>query len=153
MGADLIVNIAFGPDKVTLTDEKRDEILKLAKEFVAAAKHAVCAPEDGECDRGSGYIYEENITEDDKKYIESVDVDDLEIASQLDPEKVLNEFLTLWNESGNRDSASRTVMVGDQRFQIITAGDTTWGDEPEGLDYLTIKNARVLGIPCRLGIQ
>ena len=152
MGADLILNIAFGPDKVVLTDEKRTEILALAKRFVEAAKHAVC-DEDGECDRGAGYIYEENITEEDKKYIESVDVDDLEIASQLDPEQVLKEFLALWNEHGYRDSACRTVMVGDQRFQIVAAGDMSWGDEPDGLDYVTIKNARVLGIPCRLGIQ
>lgn len=153
MGADLITCILIGPEKINLTPKKQKEIIRSTTVFVEAAKRAVTDPESGVIDPGSGCYYEENLSQEDKRLLNGEQVEHLEQAASLDPQKVLSEFLHLWKGEGFRDCDSRSVRIGRKHYQVVVAGDRSWGDEPDGDGYQTLKNACLLHIPSKLGIK
>lgn len=52
-----------------------------------------------------------------------------------------------------RDSSYRTVKLGKATWMIVTAGEMTWGDEPQGLGYQELKQAYRWGVIPMLGGQ
>lgn len=52
---------------------------------------------------------------------------------------------------GYRDSAVRLVTIGGKLYDIVSAGEMTWGDEPEGEGYTELKQAYRWGIVNMLG--
>jgi hypothetical protein len=139
MGADLISWILIGPEKVKLSPGKRKNLLNSCKEIVFAAKMSA-----------SG----RTLSKKQEKLLEPLDDEyNVEYAADLEPVKVLDAFLDLWTRAGYRDTSTRAVTLHGEDYQILVAGDTTWGDEPEGGGYQTIKNAGMLGIPYKLGIR
>jgi hypothetical protein len=152
MGADMISYIIVGPKKLTLNSETESEILKLAKAAVAAAIKA--CEQDGEVDTGSGFFDFTRLTEEEKNLLATIDEHEVDYIAGLDAEAVFTEFVAMWNDCDSRDCNARDFTPpGGIVYQILTAGDMSWGDEPDGAGYQAIKAALALGIPTRLGIQ
>jgi hypothetical protein len=66
--------------------------------------------------------------------------------------KAVKDFAAAWNEGRFRDLAFRTDPDKPDR-KVAVAGELSWGDEPEGLGYQTLKKAFGLGIAQRLGVS
>ncbi len=68
-------------------------------------------------------------------------------------EKIVEEFVKLWTgQSGARDTTYRLDPDNPKR-RILFAGDSSWGDEPDGYGYAEIKRALVMGVAEALGIE
>lgn len=63
--------------------------------------------------------------------------------------KIVDDFVSFWHDPQYRDTHYR--YFADQ--QILFAGGMSWGDEPDGGGYSTIKEACVFDIPKTLGIH
>lgn len=55
--------------------------------------------------------------------------------------------------TGYRDSASRTVRLGGKCWDIVSAGELSWGDEPQGGGFQELKEAYRWGVVRMLGGQ
>ena len=55
--------------------------------------------------------------------------------------------------TGYRDSASRTVKLGGKTWDIIQAGEMSWGDEPQGTGFQELKLAFRWGVVWMIGGQ
>lgn len=55
--------------------------------------------------------------------------------------------------TGYRDSVSRTVRLGGKTWDIISAGELSWGDEPQGKGFQELKLAFRWGVVRMLGGQ
>lgn len=71
----------------------------------------------------------------------------------MDPAETLECLYDLWNGDGERyfrDAASRVI---DDSTAVVFCGDTTWGDEPGGLGYQTLRDAEYLELFEPLGLR
>ena len=154
MGADLIVYMLVGPPQALPTEKKQEMMLDRANRMVKAARKATTY-EDGSRDPGSGYCDLTKLTTAEQRVLEGLDDpdNDMEYLSGLEPEKVLTEFFHLWNRSGYRDCATRLFKAGRKEYHIHVAGEMSWGDEPDGAGYQTIKAALMLKFPWKMGIH
>ena len=150
MGADLISYILVGPEKLKASAKATKAMLARGETLVALAKRVV--------DESLDY---DDLTEKEQDLVGTLEYEDLvNYVFDLDPSTVLAEFLSLWKNADARDCSARLFDVpsktkGGRRqcFQILVAGDMSWGDEPEGAGYQTIKAALILGFPCQFGVR
>ena len=81
-----------------------------------------------------------------------VELIDLECVRGIeDPEEFVDEFIHFWDEPCGRDVSCRTFCTkpgGGQKtlVKIVFAGDMSWGDEPEGYGYTTLKTSDMAGL-------
>jgi hypothetical protein len=68
-----------------------------------------------------------------------------------DVQKAMSDFRTVWRGE-TRDSASRLLPDNPDK-QVVFAGERTWGDEPEGYGYTSLRDARALGIAQAYGVE
>ena len=158
MGANLTVFIVKGPKKFTKIAIKKAE--KAAAEVIDAAKMYASRQLDAErndpnCDRGEVFknLYEDPRLKgriDENDYTDPVDF--IDQFSELDPKKEVAEFVQLWVTSDMRDMTSREDP-DDRKQYIVVAGELSWGDEPDGWGYQSLKRAFQLGITQALGIR
>lgn len=64
--------------------------------------------------------------------------------------KFVEEFITFWKE-GSDDSSG--VAFEESNIRFIFAGDSTYGNPPDGRGYLLLETAFALGLCKKLGIQ
>jgi hypothetical protein len=137
MGADLIAYTLVGPPRLRPNKALVKKVLAHAGHVVAAAKQAEADPD---------------FDWDQDKFLKGFDQEVLHEIMDLDPEGTLKDFLSVW-EGNARDSTSRDVKLGGKTYRVLTAGDMSWGDEPSGFGYETIRDASRLGILDLLGIE
>ena len=137
MGADLIAYTVYGPTKLKPTKAAIKKALSFAKNVVEAAAQAEKDPD---------FDWKED------KFIGGFEPEELPDISCLDPKEVLTNVLDLWRGEA-RDATSRIITVGGKTVRVLTAGDMSWGDEPDGFGYQTLKHAEQLGILKALGIN
>ena len=137
MGADLITYLVTGPVKLKSSKTLRAKILKKAQIIIDAASKAM---EDHDFD------WQED------KHIGRFEEEDLEALADLDAEQVLANLYELW-DGGFRDSSSRVITRYGKRFMVVVAGSETWGDEPDGSGYATLRDSIRLGLLKPLGID
>lgn len=65
--------------------------------------------------------------------------------------ELVDNLFDMW-ESGAHDMAYR-VDPDDANALLIFAGEGSWGDEPEGWGYTTLRDARTLGLFPVFGIR
>jgi len=144
MGTSQIGYMVVGPE--TLPEAERDAVIgRASKRLVAIQK------------------YLDSLTLDDTPYspdLASIDPiysdiylewDDVETMMSLDVERVVNDLYSLWT-NGAHDSYERLYHHPDGEKRIVFAGAESWGDEPIGLGYKTLRDAERLGILADLGI-
>lgn len=68
------------------------------------------------------------------------------------PEDLINEFVDLWETSASRDVVSGTDP-DDKTQQIMFAGGTSYGDDPDGFGYQTIHMLNAFNGLTILGIK
>jgi hypothetical protein len=66
-------------------------------------------------------------------------------------EHTLCELHEVWR-AGARD-VMRRPLPQDNNLLIVCAGEPSWGNEPEGLGYTTLRNAFALGIAQAYGLK
>lgn len=166
MGADLITYFCYGPKK--LSEKKIPKAVAQAKAAVALAK-TILEMEDL---REAGKMTEEAFAQEmgaldqsplrhlmggieSKRSITLLVTEDnfheLRVIEQLDPDAVVHDLLHIWNH-GSRDSTWRPVP-GHRNLIGLVAGEMSWGDEPDGYGYQTLKNASLVGILPIFGVK
>lgn len=139
MGADLIAYTVIGPRKLNPSKALQKKILAHAANVIGAAKQF---QKDPDFDWG------------EDRFIKSFDVEELDEIAVLDAEQVLSDLLALWDGGyGIRDATSRTVTIEGKKYLIVTAGERTWGDEPDGTGYCALRDSSRLGMLDLLGVQ
>lgn len=149
MGADLVAFIVKGPKK--LPAGQRDAAVAAAKKAVAWVKKGKRLYYKRE-DKPSAAERELYWHEAPNKYLrDQKDIILFEDLADVEPEKFVDEFLRLWPHIA-RDASYRTDPDDDTQI-LLVAGDTSWGNEPEGLGYQTLKTAQNLGLFEIFGIR
>jgi len=148
MGADLIAYIIKTPRKITrsqrnaaITDfnTRREHLFKdypTQKSIEAADVRSVIKT----------HPWLEDIIEDQFDEIGEA----YDWVRTSDPVKVVDDFIAISNGSA-RDSCSR-IDPDNKKRAILCAGEMSWGDEPEGYGYQSIKGMMKLGIAKILGV-
>jgi hypothetical protein len=137
MGADLIAYTVVGPPKLKPNKALRKKALTRAGHIVAAALQAEKDPD---------------FDWDQDKFLKNFDEQMLPEIASLDPEQTLNDLLSVW-EGNARDSTSRVIAFGKKKVRVLTAGEMSWGDEPDGFGYQTLRDSDRLGFFDVLGIE
>lgn len=143
MGQNLIGYLLKGPYE--LPEEKREEAIAHAAGLIrklCAAYEAYL--EDPNC------VFSEEVQAHLSKYaidvemeLEQFDMDGG--ATEGEATEAVNDLYSIWNGNNARDCYCRTDP--DDRSQVLFfCGDATWGDDPDGFAYLTIKECQRYGI-------
>ena len=131
MGAELIVITVVGPKKLNVSDEFRDILVAKAERRIAA------------CKKWSGGKLPRGL--DDEQ--------EVELTADLDARTVVERTIAFWNSPSEKDTCWRIAKVGDQTLKIVVAGDSTWGDTPDGEGYRLLVDAARLRILDELGLK
>ena len=137
MGADLIAYTVVGPPKL-----KPSKVLR--KKALAHAGHVIAAAQQAEKDPDFDW--------DQDKFLKNFEPEMFSEIASLEAETVLNDLLSVW-EGNARDSTSRVIAFGKKKLRVLTAGEMSWGDEPSGWGYQTLRDADRLGLLDVLGIE
>ena len=154
MGADFISYCVFGPTELSVSKKVIKKAEKRFTKFVELA----CQLED----------LERKIIDVDSRPVEAAaaakelkhlkasmleDVCDVIWAAEYkdNPKKLIDELYDIWH-GGSRDSSCRT-LPGNKRRKVWFAGEMSWGDEPDGFGYLTMKRADMAGLLSIFGIE
>lgn len=141
MGMDLIGFLVVGP--AHLEEGKREE----AKRHLQDLREKV--------ESVQANLGEEDYPEDYPDFLPKfsgdleTDWDDLQDA--LENKSLVEDLFAVW-EDGARDAACR-IHPGDESQAILFAGEGSWGQEPEGWGYTTLKHAYYLGLWEIVGIR
>lgn len=154
MGADFIGFILVGPKQIRMTEKQLRPAYEQAR---AVYEFAVKCQE-------PGFDPEAEIKKDKRlKHLPEWVTDDYaeelqDLAAEFDaehpmlaPVKAVKTAIDVWN-SGARDSQSRLLSFDHlltklkHGFKILVAGDMSWGDEPDGYGYQTMRKADKLGV-------
>jgi len=141
MGADQIGFLLKGPTDLILTQEVLDQVLRDGEQIRIALLHAHthgCLPE--QCP--------EHLSSMDQTELATL-VDD---AERLSPVQQVIDDLIHWWAQGARDSCFRHDP-DDPTQTLAFAGEMTWGDEPQGFGYQTVRAASQLDILRHFGIR
>ncbi len=169
MGADLITYFCYGPRKLKADQVTRQRAKKKALQVIELAKIV----EEAHSQNHKGptiftllkkkkldirqieHLLDQPVS---KRSITITDNDlwNIEAVSSFSEEgidRTINDLIKIWNEgSGCRDMTWRDVP-GKKNLKGVVCGELTWGDEPEGWGYQTMKKAQQLGILEVFGIQ
>lgn len=143
MGQDLIGFLVKGPYE--LPEEKKEEAIahamRLIRKLCAAYEAYLLDPNYLFSEEVNAYIARHSI--DVEMELEQFDMDDVTIEGEAT--EAVNDLYSIWNGNNARDCYCRTDP--DDRSQVLFfCGDATWGDDPDGFAYLTIKECQRYGI-------
>lgn len=155
MGADFISYCVFGPKKLSTSKTVLKKAEKVVKEYVALACELDELVKRG-CDSSQGRLERDEADEEvrslmDKHGIECVEDVRWACNYRSTPTQFLDEFFDVWNNY-SRDSAGRDVP-GRPKQKVWYAGDMSWGDEPDGYGYQTMKKADMCGLLPIFGLE
>lgn len=136
MSSHLSSMIVVGPVKLNPNAKLIAKVLRAAKEVQQNVRKAI---KDGsDYNLGDGYL----------------DRDALEDVAAIDPGPALHELVRLWNNTDTHSDVNiREAKVKSTRIRIVVAGDTSYGDEPEGDGYRILQAAERLGMLPLLGLS
>jgi len=142
MGADLVGYMLKGPREL---DRDRFELARgIAENVIGQAGLARAIELAGEDFEREDFDALDNML---------IDLDcDLENIAELDPERLLLDLINVWEAHTPRDMTTRFDPDDDDQ-QIVFAGEMSWGDEPEGFAYRTLRDADKLGMLDVFGIR
>jgi hypothetical protein len=163
MGADLIGYIVVGPKDLDKSPEKKQALLAQAeKDKKLIDEISALLTEKGLDDAD----YEDQIaalSDEQRTYVEKINEyresegwfrEEEDVNTLLDwaeesftpeaTEGIIDDLFALW-EGGARDAMSRE-LPGDPDRCILACGELSWGDEPSGFGYQTLKKAERAGI-------
>jgi hypothetical protein len=147
VGADLISFILVGPAKLECNAEKEKQILDRANAILGCVKQWQAHVEEVEIDGAVPDMPDTEIMFAG----DTSEVNDYIFLLEKNPAEIHKDFLDLWNDGFARDASSRFIDNDSRR--ILVAGELSWGDEPDGHGYQTIKAALYLGILDAYGIE
>jgi hypothetical protein len=148
MGADFIGMMVVGPRELDKSVEVSNKAAQRLKEFITGF---LAIEELNKKVANKELTNEETYQEQlDKVYDETPELLSLEEMSEggwcleyKDKEMMfVLELLDVW-ETGSRDSICRWL---DDDKKVVAAGDMSWGDEPDGFGYRTLKHAEQAGL-------
>jgi hypothetical protein len=143
MGQDLIGYLVKGPYE--LPEDKKEEAIahamKLIRRLRTEYEAYLLDPNYLFSEEVNAYIARHSI--DVEMELEQFDMDDVTIEGEAT--EAVNDLYSIWNGNNARDCYCRTDP--DDRSQVLFfCGDATWGDDPDGFAYLTIKECQRYGI-------
>jgi hypothetical protein len=138
MGADLIAYIVTGPRKLKRNKTLEAKLLKQANHIIGAAQQSKEDP---------------NFDWKEDKFLKEFEAEDLDDIADLDADIVLENLYEMWQGGRFRDTSSRVVKRNGKEFAIVVAGSESWGDEPDGMGYATLRDSIRLGFFKLLGID
>lgn len=134
MGANLVGFLMLGPVNLSMSTKTVSELIGEARKRIEQCKKF---EESGNPkDMPDFLLYEEDAAD----------------LVGLNPEKVVRDFIKLWNDEEARDWISRRVTIDGKEYGAVFAGDMSWGDDPSGAAYQTIKPVSDLGMLSMFGI-
>lgn len=136
MSADQVGYLLVGPVTLSLSRKTVSQIIKEAKSRIEI------------CRKVNNGTYEEKKLPEFLTYEE-----DALFLSTFHGEDIVKDFINLWNKEGAKDMISRRVVLGGEEFGIVFCGEMTWGDEPTGTGYNTIRPVHDLGLLPLFGIK
>lgn len=145
MGADYIGYLVIGPQTLTPTTGKLTRAKKQAQKILDMVSELGDEHADFEtiADRYAPWLKHLNF----KSMVDS----DFTCLGGLKADKAIGDLLDFWNGS-SRDANMRMLHfdhLGHKLrppIKVVCAGDMTWGDEPDGWGYRTLKVAELLGL-------
>ena len=155
MGADFISYCVFGPTKLSTSKkvfkkaEKRfTEYVKLACELDELVKQACDSSKPREVADAADARVKELLN---KHCIDCTD--DVTWATEYKdkPVQLIDDLFDVWHNC-SRDSSYRT-LPGNKQRKVWYAGDMSWGDEPDGFGYLTMKRVDMAGLLDIFGLE
>jgi hypothetical protein len=143
MGADLIGYIVVGPEKLKPTSRQLALAKRVAEDLLEMVSEAA---------ESEDYAALETKYASSLKYAAYGDFpEDFTCVSGLKADQVIADLFEVWG-GGGRDVMYRTLHFDHMKnklrkpMRIVTAGELSWGDEPDGFGYVTLRNADRLGI-------
>lgn len=156
MGADLIGFLVKGPSNIT---DKRQEAVDFLKNRNNVVRDYIDAL--GKLNEDDAVDYNEFFNKDEAildflewRTFDGTHEETAELLNELvcqNPEKTVDDFIQFW-ENGARDATSR-IDPDDKTKVIVFAGEMSYGDEPNGYGYETIRDATYLGLLNFFGIK
>lgn len=140
MGASLIVTICKGP--AVLDVDKRQQAIEQVKKVQDALRH-LQEVQDGDEDIDPVVQRDEDLTRLSDYGFEFYP-EELSALVEADAENVVQDLYDTWH-GRFRDSASRSDP-DDANLKIVVAGDSTWGDSPDGAAYASLIAAEKFGL-------
>ena len=147
MGADLIGYFCVGPKRLDDTPEKRAAAVAriLAFSRAAAAWNDADSDESDDATRAAaGPLLA--AFDDPGDVAWACDV------SEKDAHNLIDDLFAVWGGAG-RDVACRSLPPGNVDDRAVFAGAASWGDEPDGYGYTTLKRADQSGLLAVYGIR
>lgn len=154
MGADFISYLVFGPFRLS----KSKTTMKRAKKKVTSFVALACQMYDLEM-KAVGILADAK--EADEQLSELMVENGIECTVDVawarfyqdNPMKLVDELFDVWH-NGSRDSAYRSVpgnrkqkiWSANRKQKIWSAGGMSWGDDPDGFGYQTMKKADQAGL-------
>jgi hypothetical protein len=137
MGADLLTIIVTGPTKLKRSKALEARLLKRANATIEAAKRARKDPK---------FLWLNN------EFLQDFDESEINDIADTDANQTLADLYNVWDGAA-RDAACRVIKQEGKPLRIVVAGDMSWGDEPDGYGYTTLRDAARLGFFAPLGID
>jgi len=173
MGADLICYLAVGPVKLNASAKRKKAALAQAKRIISELKKARELNEkyekatDDKARRALSLeasklkIVQEGMPKVAAKNFFSLKfgtggnefLDENEWIAGLNPEQVLKDFLDIWHHRERCRDCSYRPLPGNEKYQVLVAGEMSWGDEPDGWGFQTLKAAGGLGYLKYFGVD
>jgi hypothetical protein len=134
MGSDLIGFLVVGPKELNVS--KKEKAIKKVEYIIKRCSNIdPTAP----TERDKKLLEEMGIFSDYQESIEEA----ISLVLEIDnPVTFVEDFMEFWGSPETRDVAWRYYG----KKQIVFAGDSTWGDEPNGQGYELLKLAYITGI-------
>lgn len=165
MGADLITFLPVGPAKLKASKKRQEVAVRRAKKIIselnelAALREAYEGEDDpkkrkaislkaskiGVAQKGVPTSAAKNFFSLKLSSTGSEFLDDNIWITSLDPEKVLEDFLHIWHHRSHCRDCSSRLLPNDPKTQVMVVGEMSWGDEPDGWGFQTVKAAIALG--------
>lgn len=150
MGQELIGYLLKGPYE--LPEEKKDAAIAHA---MGVIRMLCAAYEDFSADPECTFSREvqEHLSRyaiDVEMELEQFDMDEATIQGEAT--EAVTDLYNIWNGNNARDCYTR-VDPDDREQVLFFCGDATWGDEPDGYAYQTIKECQRYGVLEFFGIR
>lgn len=174
MGADLICYLAVGPVNLRANEKRKKAALAQAKKIISELKklrelHDQYEEAKDEKEKKAISLAASKL----KVAVEGVPttaaktffslkfgsqtgsefLDENEWIAGLDPERVLNDFLDIWHHKEHPRDFSSRPLPGNEKYQVVVAGEMSSGDEPDGWGFQTLKAAGGLGYMKYFGVD
>lgn len=116
-----------------IDQDKLNQAITVASETIDLAKRVL----DHQADLS-------NPTTPTEKWLSQHEMEELKLIASINPKKVAENLQKLVSE-GSYDCISKS-MPGQPERLILFAGDRTWGCEPYGWGYRSLRHAQLIGL-------